>query len=230
MSTVVLASYHVIHDSCALGVESVIRRPPDAVGSRTVLQCIRSIVDAKVADKADIIGPLERLLRILCISTVTGELCQPGREKEEVTVRCRVLVGISFVEGKDLPAEATPTSAVLLFIVQTLSLYVPHIDCEIDPFARLGLWEADLSRGHSRQSPDALVVIAQALRLVCRHVGVVVADLELKRFGNYRIVLRISGQEAVVDQGIPDGAGFPEVVVLRVKEAGNKVRLETGVV
>ena len=129
-----------------------------------------------------------------------------------------------------MPAEATPTSAIFLFIVQTFGLCVPHVDCIINPFARLGFREADFSRGHGGKSPDALVVIARALGLVLRHVGVVVSDLELERLGNNRIVLRVSGQKAVVDQGVPNGAGFPEIVVLGVEQAGNQVLLESGVV
>lgn len=124
----------------------------------------------------------------LSIGFVASVAREAAGELVEIAVGVGVLVVVAVVERKDLPANTT----VARLFVPAGNLSGEHIfgnacPAEVRPVKRVG-WKAVFRSAHGRHSPCRLVIIAQALGLVCRCEVIAGTELPTKCLADELVV------------------------------------------
>lgn len=84
--------------------------PLDVIDSRTIGRVIGTIEHMVIGDKANLSSPIVDFVRPFYVRGIASMLCKTSSQKEELAAGDGVLVVVAFVEGKNLPFEASVTT------------------------------------------------------------------------------------------------------------------------
>src|SRR3569833_2445086 len=215
-------TYIVVHAGGPLPAAGGAARAPGPGDVLAVIVDMGAVVDIVVGrHEAHFVHPVLRFVRPVGVGRIQRVASQARAHVEEDAVGDAVLVVVSIIGGGDLPPHATAARVV---VALGGGLGVEDALGQGQPL-RLVLGrvrEGGLGCEHGRHAPEALIIVTEGQRPVVWLVAV----LRLEEHGlRYHVVVaRVVGVVPVVNQGPPEGAALPPVVVAIRRRAGQDTR------